>query len=72
VSYKQQLEDSVTTIQGISETNARCQAAGIYDNPYTEYTVEELALLYEELKAVLASKIQLTQNMIASKAERDR
>ena len=67
-----QLDEGAATIQSITESNARCLEAGVHDNPYTEYSVEELALLYEELKAVLTNKIQLVHNMIARKAEKDR
>ena len=69
---RSQLEDGVATIQSITDSNARCLDAGIHDNPYTEYSVEELSLLYEELKAVLNNKVQLVQNMIARKLEKDR
>jgi hypothetical protein len=66
------VDEGAATIQSVSESNTRCLDAGIHDNPYTEYSVEELTLLYEELKAVLANKITLVHNMKARKGDQDR
>ena len=57
-------------MQSIAESNARCLQAGIHDNPYTAYSVEELSMLFDELKAVLSNKIDLINNMIVRKGEK--
>jgi len=46
--------------------------AGIHDNPYTEYSVEELTLLYDEAKTVLKNKREFVDNLLARQREKER
>lgn len=59
-------------LEELQDANGRLSQAGILDNSYTEFTVEELSLLYDEALAVLANKRQLVDNLLARKREKER
>jgi hypothetical protein len=67
-----QLADGTRQLAGLAEANSRLVDAGIHDNMYTEFTVDELTLLYGEAQAVLQNKRQLVDNLLARKREKER
>ncbi len=63
-------EDSInqdTHLQELEVTNKRLEDAHIDENPYTEYTFDELALLHEQMKNVLKKKKQFLEDQLAAK-----